>query len=234
MTVSCPKCQSSLRVPKSTLGTRVSCTECRHPFYSSDRHHHGETFVIYDLETTGLDAHEEDFIQIAAMRFTAGSLRVEETFARFARPRRPISSFIESYTGISNRHVANADRPEEVLCEFSRWSGDATLIAHNGLKFDSKFLAATCQRHGLPMRAVDSIDSIHLSKMFFGNARGTGHSLDHLVSRLRIQSQGVRRHDARGDVQILGDAVASLWQRLELDAAFNGVRRHQAILPQVH
>jgi len=81
---------------------------------------------------------------------------------------------------------------------------------------------------------VDSIDSIHLSKMLFGNARGTGHSLDHLVSRLRIQSQGARRHDARGDVQILGDAVASLWQQLQLDGAFNGVRRHEAILPKLH
>jgi hypothetical protein len=36
----------------------------------------------------------------------------------------------------------------------------------NGLRFDSKFLAATYRRHGLPMREVHSIDSIHLSKMF--------------------------------------------------------------------
>jgi DNA polymerase-3 subunit epsilon len=185
------------------------------------------------LETTGLDPEQDEFIQIAAMRFHAGCLQPEETFARYAKPRRPISSFIESYTGVSNRHVSDAHRPEEVLCEFSAWAGDSTLIAHNGLRFDSKFLAATCHRHGLPSREVQGIDSIHLSKMLFGKTRGTGHSLDHLVSRLRIDVQGIRRHDARGDVEILGRAVVGLWQRLELDRAFNGVLRHRTLLPVV-
>lgn len=58
-------------------------------------------------------------IQIAAMRFSSGCLSPEETFASFAKPRRPISAFIESYTKIGNRHVQRAKRPEEVLCEFA-------------------------------------------------------------------------------------------------------------------
>jgi DNA polymerase III alpha subunit (gram-positive type) len=227
----CPECKNSLTGPKSAMGTRVDCPECRHSFYWTDRQHAGETFVVYDLETTGLDPEYDEFIQIAAMRFTAGCLCPEETFASFAKPRRPISSFIESYTGVGNRHVADAKRPEDVLCQFAAWSGDSTLIAHNGLRFDSKFLAATCRRHGLPMREVHSIDSIHMSKMLFGKTRGTGHSLDHLVSRLRIDQQGIRRHDARGDVEILGRAVAGMWQRLALDRAFNGVPRHGSFLP---
>lgn len=231
MNVSCPACSHSQSGPKSAMGSRVVCPECAHPFYWTDRWHTGETFVVYDLETTGLDSEQDEFIQIAAMRFYAGSLCPAETFASFAKPRRPISAFIESYTGVGNRHVANAPRPEEVLCEFSAWAGNATLIAHNGLRFDSKFLAATCRRHGLPMREVDSIDSIHISKMLFGKVRGTGHSLDHLVSRLAIDAMGIRRHDARGDVEILGHAVARMAQRLQLDRAFNGVPRHTSFLP---
>ena len=189
--------------------------------------------MVYDLETTGLDPDYDEFIQIAAMRFCAGCLCPSETFASFAKPRRRISSFIENYTGITNRHVQDAARPEEVLCQFARWSGNATLIAHNGLRFDSKFLTATCQRQRLPTREVHGIDSIHLSKMLFGKERGTGHSLDHLVSRLRLNASNIRRHDARGDVEILGLAVAGLWQRLELDHSFNGVPRHRTHLPLV-
>ncbi len=231
MKLPCPACQRDLVGKKSSVGTRVACPDCHHSFYWSDRHHTGESFVVYDLETTGLDPEREEVIQIAAMRFSSGRLCREETFASFAKPRRPISAFIESYTGIGDRHVKDAPRPEEVLCRFAAWAGDATLIAHNGLRFDSKFLAATCRRHRLPTREVQSIDSIHLSKMLFGKARGTGHSLDHLVSRLSIDHDGVRRHDARGDVEILGRAVADLWQQLGLDRAFNGVRRHDASLP---
>ena len=227
----CRSCQIIVSNPRSLLGTRVSCPSCQYQFYLAEAWHEAHSFVIYDLETTGLDAERDEFIQIAAMRFTAGCLRPEETFERFAKPRRSISSFIESYTGVGNRHVANAARPEEVLVEFSNWAGDCTLIAHNGLRFDSKFLAATCRRHGLPGRQIEGIDSIHMSKMLFGKVRGTGHSLNHLVSRLRIDSRNIRRHDARGDVEILGLAVAGMWQKLELDHAFNGVQRHPTWVP---
>lgn len=187
--------------------------------------------MVYDLETTGLDPEQDEFIQIAAMRFTAGRLCPEETFASYAKPRRAISSFIESYTGVGNRHVSSANRPEVVLCEFAAWAGDSTLMAHNGLRFDSKFLAATCRRHGLPMREVNAIDTVHMSKMLFGKTRGTGHSLDHLITRLRVDVGGIRRHDARGDVEILGLAVAGMWQQLGLDRSFNGVQRHRTLLP---
>ncbi len=189
--------------------------------------------MIYDLETTGLYPNEDEFIQIAAVRYQEGCIIAEDSFFSFARPRRPISSFIESYTGIGNRHVVGAPRPEEVLCSFAQWAGDATLIAHNGLRFDSKFLAATCQRHGLPTREVDCIDSIHISKMLFGKTRGTGHSLDYVKSRLGLQDTSLRRHDARGDVDILGRAVVSMCQRLGLDVAMTGVPRHQTLLPQM-
>ena len=233
MKVSCPACQHSLSGPKSAMGTRVACPACKHSFVWTDCHHAGNSFVVYDLETTGLDPEYDEFIQIAAMRFCAGCLCPAETFASYARPRRRISAFIENYTGVTNQHVQHAARPEEVLCEFAGWAGEATLIAHNGLRFDSKFLTATCHRHGLPAREVHSIDSIHLSKMLFGKVRGTGHSLDHLISRLRLNANGIRRHDARGDVEILGLAVAGLWQRLELDHSFNGVPRHRTLLPVV-
>jgi DNA polymerase III alpha subunit (gram-positive type) len=233
MKIHCPNpvCHQHLSGPKSYIGKQVVCPGCGHEFFWSDRFHTGDTFIIYDLETTGLYPDEDEFIQIAAVRFQGGRMFAEDSFFSFARPRRPISSFIESYTGIGNRHVAGAPRPEEVLCRFSRWAGKGTLIAHNGLRFDSKFLAATCRRHGLPSREVDCIDSIQISKMLFGRTRGTGHSLDHVKSRLGLHETSLRRHDARGDVDILGRAVVSMCQRLGLDTAMNGVARHQTLLP---
>ena len=190
------------------------------------------TFVIYDLETTGLDPEGDDLIQIAAVRFVEGQIIAQDCFFSFARPRRSISSFIESYTGIGNLHVANAPRPEDVICQFSAWAGASTLIAHNCLRFDSKFLAATTRRRvGQPTREISCIDSIHISKMLFGKTRGTGHSLDHVKSRLGIADTSLRRHDARGDVDLLGRAVAAMSVRLQLDAALTGVPRHQTLLP---
>lgn len=146
MKIPCPNppCQHELKGPKSRMGERVVCPGCGHGFIWTDRFHHNATFVVFDLETTGLYPDEDEFIQIAAVRYHDGRLIAEDAFFSFARPRRSISSFIESYTGIGNRDVAGAPRPEEVLCRFSEWAGEATLIAHNAKRFDSKFLAATC------------------------------------------------------------------------------------------
>jgi hypothetical protein len=69
--------------------------------------------------------------------------------------------------------------------------------------------------------------------MLFGKTRGTGHSLDHVKSRLGLRDTSLRRHDARGDVDLLGRAVVSMCQRLGLDTAMNGVPRRQTLLPSV-
>ncbi|MEI6656833.1 MAG: exonuclease domain-containing protein [Verrucomicrobiota bacterium] len=235
MKTSCPNpsCCQALTGPKALMGRRFSCPACGHSFIWTDCFHAGDSFVIYDLETTGLYPDSDEFIQIAAVRLRAGCLCPAETFFSFARPRQRISSFITSYTGISNDDVRDAPRPEEVLCGFARWAGDSTLIAHNGKRFDGKFLSATCQRHQLPTREAQCIDSIHISKMLFGNTRGTGHSLDHVKSRLGLRDTSMRRHDARGDVDLLGRAVEEMSRRLSLDASFNGVPRHATLLPHV-
>jgi DNA polymerase III epsilon subunit family exonuclease len=191
------------------------------------------SYVIYDLETTGLDSAYDDLIQIAAVRFFQGKLIEEDSFFSFARPRQSISSFIQSYTGISNRDVVSAPRPGQVLCDFSRWVGSSTLIAHNGLRFDSKFLTATSELLGAATREISCIDSIHISKMLFGKERGIKHSLDHVKARLGLADSALRRHDARGDVDLLGRAVEVMAKRLGLNESFDGVPRHVSLLPNV-
>ena len=189
-------------------------------------------FVIYDLETTGLSPERCEIIQIAAVRFRAGRVAQEETFFTYARPAAAIPSFIARYTGVTDAHVAAAPRPHEALTGFAQFVGSAAgLIAHNGHRFDSRFLEATCRRHGLDTRGVHSIDSLHLSRRMFGTARGTGHGLDRVLSRLNIGRGNARRHDARGDVTLLGQAIEVMWESLRLDAGCAGLPNHRTCLP---
>ena len=192
-----------------------------------------DMFVVYDLETTGLRPVDCEIIQIAAVRFRAGRMNREETFFSYARPARPIPPFIARYTGVTDVHVAGAPRPHEVLQRFAAFVGENSgLIAHNGHRFDSRFLEATCRRHGLGTRQVHSIDSLHFSRRLFGTARGTGHGMDRMLARLGIAADsGETRHDARGDVTLLGRALEIMWERLGLDAACSSLPRHQTSLP---
>jgi DNA polymerase III epsilon subunit family exonuclease len=190
-------------------------------------------FVIFDLETTGLYPGSCEIIQIAATRFANGRATGGEAFFSYCRPRHPIPRFITDYTGITERDVRTAPQPIEVLAQFSAYVGEAVIMAHNGHRFDIKFLEATCLRHGVTTRKVESIDTITLSKRLFGATRGTGHSLDAVLDRLGLRASQYQRHDARGDVQALADAVARMWRRLDLDPHCSGIPRRETALPVV-
>ena len=161
-------------------------------------------FVIFDLETTGLSPNAHEIIQIAGVRICGRRLVPEETFSTYVRPQRAIPRIISEITGIENEDVAGAPEAAEGLVRFSRFAGDATLVAHNGARFDMRFIREACVRHRLPMREVAFVDSLAVARSLWGY--GGPHHLDALAERLGISTEGRCRHDALGDVQILADA----------------------------
>ncbi|MDZ4402961.1 3'-5' exonuclease [Prosthecobacter sp.] len=169
--------------------------------------------IIFDLETTGLLPSQHEIIQIAAMKVQHGRWDAGEYFDSYVRPENHIPSFITKLTGITQAQVADAPSPVDVLMQFSRFVGqNATLIAHNGLRFDMRFIAENCMRHGIPVRETSALDSRSFSRKIWGGKGG--HGLDAVLSRLGLSSEGVVRHDARGDVQLLAQAVRQMWTRL--------------------
>lgn len=172
--------------------------------------------IIFDLETTGLLPSQHEIIQIAAMKVTNGRWAEGECFDSYVRPENRIPSFITRLTGITQEQVANAPSPADVLMEFSLFVGQgAILIAHNGLRFDMRFIAENCARHRIPVRETHALDSRAFSRKIWGGKGG--HGLDAVLGRLGLSSAGVKRHDARGDVKLLAQAVRQMWGRLTPD-----------------
>ena len=155
-----------------------------------------------------------------------------ESFSTFVDPGRPIPSFIQQYTGITDRHVRGAPGVEEALAGFSRFVGESTLVAHNGHRFDMKFLAASCQRACVATRRVVYHDSLGLSWQLWGR-QGFRHGLDSVLSRLQLSDAGVRRHDARGDVELLARAIELMTRRLEEIGRPPNLKRYEGALPRV-
>jgi len=218
-----------LRVPESSTAARVRCPQCGSVFSIPG----ATSFVIFDLETTGLYPDGCEIIQIAATRFRNGEVVAGDAFFSYCRPGQRISRFISDYTGITDQDVRDAPRPIEVLVQFSKFVGGSVIMAHNGHRFDIKFLEATCRRHRAPTRTVESIDSISLSKRLFGTTRGTGHSLDRVMQRLGLNVSKYQRHDARGDIMALADSVKIMWLRLGLDPQCSIIARRKTSLPAI-
>ncbi|MBT7866366.1 MAG: 3'-5' exonuclease, partial [Opitutales bacterium] len=99
-----------------------------------------DTVIVLDFETTGLSPNMGDrAIEIGAVRIENG--RVTDRFQELMNPGRPISGFIEDYTGITNRMLYSARPCGEVMRRFSDFIGDFNLVAHNA-SFDQRFLDA--------------------------------------------------------------------------------------------
>lgn len=186
--------------------------------------------IIFDLETTGLSPYQHEIIQIAAVKVRVGCWKPQESFDSFVRPQGRVPRFITGLTGISQAQVERAPLPTEALMAFSRFVGEgATLIAHNGPGFDMRFIAENCTRHGMPVRENAVMDSRAFSRKLWGG-RG-GHGLDPILHRLGLSAEGVKRHDARGDVHLLAQAVEKMWGRLVPDFQSCPVEMKKGMIP---
>ena len=78
-----------------------------------------DTYVVFDLETTGLSPVNDRIIEIGAVKMCGG--KVTNRFSTFVNPQIPIPFNIESLTGISDSMVENAGTIEEILPDFLLW-----------------------------------------------------------------------------------------------------------------
>ncbi len=98
-----------------------------------------QSFVVFDLETTGLHASKHEIIEIGAVRVDAAA-GTEEHFQMLVKPRKKIPKKIRELTGITQQMV---DRDgvalEKAMAEFTAFIEDLPLVAFNA-EFDMAFL----------------------------------------------------------------------------------------------
>jgi DNA polymerase III epsilon subunit-like protein len=188
-------------------------------------------FIVFDLETTGRSWKEHEILQIAAIRISNGIIDEKARFHSYIKPKFGIPPFIQAYTGITPAKVQKAPTAREALRKFSKFAGEAVLIAHNCFSFDMLFIGGHCERHKLRTRPAAYSDSLHLSRRIWGTARGIGHKLDDVLIRLKKTPKDNRRHDARLDTLLLAHAVLGMATKLKLPLAAAIDRRKLGVLP---
>lgn len=154
--------------------------------------------IVLDFETSGLSPHYGDrAIEIGAVLIE--NSMIVERFQSLMNPGFRISSFIESYTGISNDMVAAAPPCEEVMEEFAEFIGDLPLVAHNA-SFDRRFLDAEL---GFINRSRKSrmACSMLAARRVYPNA--PNHKLGTLVRYCNIYNDGTF-HRALADAEMTG------------------------------
>lgn len=96
-----------------------------------------DSFVVVDIETTGLNPASERIIEIGAVRVRED--RIEEEFDILIHPGRTLGSFIVELTGITDEMLTGAPDIREGLARFLDFAKEDVLMGHH-LSFDYSFL----------------------------------------------------------------------------------------------
>ena len=143
-----------------------------------------DSYVVFDLETTGLSPDKNKIIEIGAVKVVDGA--ITERFSTFVNPEVPIPYNIEQLTSIKDDMVLDAPRIEEILPEFMKFCEGTVMVAHNA-EFDTGFIRRNCERMGLPFDFTIA-DTVALARILLPQlnrfkldtvAKAVGVSLDH-------------------------------------------------------
>ena len=119
------------------------------------------TFVVVDLETTGLRPGSSCICEIGAVRVR--ELELQEEFELLVDPGMPIGPVIAALTGLSDSDLRGAPHPAIAVRRFLEFAGDAVLVAHNA-RFDLSFLDHETERLTGARLAGPVVDTVGLAR----------------------------------------------------------------------
>lgn len=95
------------------------------------------TYVVFDIETTGLELMSNGITEIGAVKIVNG--KITEQWTTLVKPDYKIDKKNVEITGITPEMLVNSPKIEKVLPDFLKFIEGSVLVAHNQ-EFDMKFI----------------------------------------------------------------------------------------------
>ena len=163
-------------------------------------------FVVFDIETTGLNPETEEITEIGAVKIKNGE--ITDTFSTFVNPHKTIPLKIIELTGINDNMVANAPEVSDVLKEFYAFSKNACLVAHNA-DFDMGFIYKKAADNHTVFQN-DVMDTLALSRQILKSLGS--HRLSTIAKHLKIP---LKHHRALNDAQCTARILLYFFEKMK-------------------
>lgn len=166
-----------------------------------------DTFVVFDLETTGLSPINDKIIEIGAVKIHNRS--IIDNFSVFVNPERSIPYKITELTSITDDMVKDAQTIEEILPEFLKFCEGSTLVAHNA-SFDTSFIKKSCRdlefKFDYPI-----LDTVVLSRFLYPELKRV--KLNTVAKHLGVSLEN--HHRAVDDAKCAADILLVCFEKLK-------------------
>jgi len=158
-----------------------------------------ETYVIVDIETTGLDFEKNEIIEIGALKAHNGE--IVDIFSTLIKPSTSLPAKIIEITGLSDEMLYDQPSMSTVAPQFLKFIDGSLLVAHN-TDFDIPFL-----KHHVKQNFTNFIVcTLKLSRLLMKNLQN--HKLKTVAQGFGITAQN--QHRAIGDVE----TTFQIWQKM--------------------
>ncbi|MFR7761417.1 MAG: exonuclease domain-containing protein, partial [Peptoniphilus grossensis] len=188
--------------------------------YDSNKNYN--SYVVFDIETTGLSSRNDKITEIGAVKIVDGT--IVDRFSQLVNPEREIPQVVVELTGISNAKVENEPTIEEVIPKFYEFSKDSVLVAHNA-KFDISFIRREYANNNLEF-SHPILDTLVLARALMTDMKRF--NLGTLCKNLGVSLVGA--HRAVNDAEATAAMFIKLIERFKRDKEFNFDNLNQEII----
>ncbi|PUU95298.1 PolC-type DNA polymerase III [Halanaerobium sp.] len=171
-------------------------------------------FIVFDLETTGLNPSQHEIIEIGAVKIKNGE-KIDE-FKSFINPGVKIPAKITEITGINDRMVADAPDLEAVINDFVNFAGDGVLVAHNA-DFDYGFIRTALEKLEIEKDDYTVLDTLGLARALVKDSKN--HKLNTLAKYFGVDLEN--HHRALDDAAATAEVLFNLLEIIKADGSDN-------------
>lgn len=184
------------------------------------------TYVVYDLETTGLDPRKDEAVEIGALKVENGEIKEGKMW--LLKPTVPVSEEAARVHGITNEIAAGGMHPMDAWEEFAEFAGfnymlpPWPIIGHNIVRFDNLFVERALAKIGFHLDGFEFFDTAALYKAKYMSERqkvgetmkdfccrvldirafGIRYKLTDVYAELGGSPEGITAHRAEADVRM--------------------------------
>ena len=149
-----------------------------------------DNYIVFDIETSGLNPHKDKIIEIGAIKYI-NNKKVDE-FSYLIDPEIKLNDIITKVTGITDDDLKGQKKIDEVLPLFLNFIEDYPIIGHN-VRFDYDFLESNINKLNLKHIKNKIIDTLFLSRITIYDSKN--HKLETLKEYLNLDYNSHRAVD---------------------------------------
>ena len=139
---------------KNRLLSNIQRKSCKNNYLDS--------FVVLDIETTGLDYMNDQIIEIGAIKVRKGEKK--ESFSELISISGTLPKNISQLTGITDKMLIQKGKPlSKILPELLNFIEETPIVCHNAA-FDINFLQGVLRKNNMPLLKNRIIDTLPLSR----------------------------------------------------------------------